>query len=128
VPRAVHALGHVSTTYDSELDAAAPELIGDDYVGTFSNDNQPRRAGKGQCWIYNRSMTYEPGTHWQAAFSTGSGIIRWDSYGRAGRMHPDSFVGSGDAEQHPDDKWCGQLCFAWLLCCREMGWHAARLL
>ena len=126
MPRAVAALGHASTTWDRELRSGGRQLFGSDFLGVFSNDDQPRgQFPRGKCWIYNRSFSYEPGTHWQAAYSIGGEIIRWDSFGRVGRLHPETFVGSNDREQESNERWCGQLSIAWLLLARDAGWKNA---
>jgi hypothetical protein len=125
VPEALAAVGHDKTTWSDEIDRAGLKLLGQSFRGVFANDRQPSGLAPGACWIYNRSMSYEPGgTHWQAAYTTGSHdipVIRWDSFAREGRLHPESFVGAEDREQKQEETWCGQLCLAWLMLCQRHG-------
>ena len=118
-------VGHDKTTWSDEIDRAGARLLGHAFRGVYANDRQPSGLAPGACWVYNRSMSYEPGgTHWQAAYTTGLHeipVIRWDSFARKGRLHPDSFVGSEDREQRTEETWCGQLCLAWLMLCQRYG-------
>jgi hypothetical protein len=125
VPVAIATVGHETTTWSDELEDAGARMLGPAFRGVYANDKQPSGLAPGACWIYNRSMSWEPGgTHWQAAIATGNHnfpVMRWDSFARSGRLHPDSFVGADDREQRREETWCGQLCLAWLAGCQRYG-------
>ncbi len=131
--RLIKSMGIKSTT-DRQLNIIGNQLFGNQYLGTFSQDNLPFHKVKSNTFaIINTDTAGKSGVHWVALYFTSKTAYIWDSYGRSSRKllpvftkqlktHKFKFIDSDpDADQSKKSEICGQISLAWMLTIKEVG-------
>jgi hypothetical protein len=131
--RLIKLMGTKSTT-DRQLNIIGNKLFGNQYLGTYSQDNLPFHKIKNNNFaIINTDIAGKSGTHWVALYFTAKKVYIWDSYGRSSKKllpiftkqlktRKLKFIDSDpDEDQSYKSEICGQLCISIMLTIKDVG-------
>lgn len=118
-------LGNGITDNDT-LMKAGKELFGNDFLGVFPSDKEPKKMYDNQCCIINVDKSGQIGSHWMSIFYKNGKRYLYDSFGRNfNKLIKNRNIGGqmteNDAEQKEVEENCGQRSLAWLCTIREFG-------
>jgi len=125
--------------YDDTIHRIGKELIGDKFIGVYSQDLIPLEP-ESYYGIANTDFSGEPGTHWVALYKKGKTIYVYDSFARpTNEIMPifykkarDNNITIIDINREPDQyvtsQVCGPISLSWLLSVEKHGLHGGSLI
>jgi hypothetical protein len=74
-------IGSTDTT-NNTLDNLGNYLFGDQYLGTYSSNDYPKRVKNNECFIVNTDPNYKSGIHWCGVYKYKNKFYVYDSFDR----------------------------------------------